>query len=115
MANRLRESFEDFNLEFESLRDGKTMEFEVNSFIILDRPLIPVYIGNVEEIRGLLRDVNWAPITRLLESFGKRFNEEDILGNPPFSPTLRIYQLMEEFKNRIPTKTEGPKNIIIDK
>ncbi len=42
-------------------RDGRTMEFEVKS-IILDRPLIPIYIGYVEKIRGLLRDVNWAPI-----------------------------------------------------
>jgi len=58
MANRLRESFEDFNLEFESLRDGRTMEFEIKSVIILDRPLIPIYIGYVEKIRGLLRDVN---------------------------------------------------------
>ncbi len=54
-------SFGDFNLEFESVRDGRTMEFEIKS-IILDRPLIPIYIGYVEKIRGLLRDVNWAPI-----------------------------------------------------
>ena len=55
-------SFGDFNLEFESLRDGRTTEFEIKSVIILDRSLIPIYIGYVEKIRGLLRDVNWAPI-----------------------------------------------------
>jgi hypothetical protein len=52
MARRLRESFRGFNLEFKSLRVGRTMQFEVKSVIILDRPLIPVYIGNVQEIRG---------------------------------------------------------------
>jgi hypothetical protein len=52
MARRLGESFKDFNLEFKSLSVGRTPELEVKSVIILDRPLIPVYIGNVEEIRG---------------------------------------------------------------
>jgi hypothetical protein len=92
------------------------MEFETKSVIILDRTLIPVYIGNVEEIRGLLREINWAPITRLLENYGKRFTEEEIFGNPPFSPTFtKIYRLMEEYMNWIPTKTEGPIDVIIHK
>jgi hypothetical protein len=92
------------------------MEFETKSVIILDRTLIPVYIGNVEEIRGLLREINWAPITRLLENYGKRFTEEEIFGNPPFNPTFtKIYRLMEEYMNWIPTKTEGPIDVIIHK
>jgi hypothetical protein len=69
-----------------------------------DRPLIPLYIGNIEEIGGVLKEVKWAPVARELENYGKHI-EDEILGNPPFIPTFpKIDQSMEEFMNWILTK-----------
>ena len=49
------------------------MEFKIKWVVFLDRPLIPLYIGNVEEIGGVLKEVKWAPVARLLGNYGKHF------------------------------------------
>jgi len=55
------------------------MEFEIKLVVFLDRPIIPLYIWNIEEIGGVLKEVKWALFARLLQNYGKHFKEGAIL------------------------------------